>query len=562
MGAKETRISHILIIIACPRVTATYSAFGKSVSFCPQLALNRIVYEHYFNLSVMPFVLNAVPLNTNPTCAGTNLLTKRNFGQPSLLRVIGERTMAPRTTRASKPSSYLEISQIETHDDRHDNEQKEMDVDAPPLSSDEEEDKPITTSASVSPTMARRPKFSPPRPIASLSKNSVRQEAFISGRDLDELFPSSQPKKKRRVDYTARNINTARDEPDDKIKPDAKFAAPAALQIEEVQSVKSNFKPPRAVTELGRRSSRNAPKSATFQIPCTDLKTTPVSTGPKFRMPVLDEPDSSAPSLTDSVFDIPEASQTESRKRSGSTSSLSSHSSIELNMSLAEQRGMAHDDTGDGLDGKEWERCDICAHRVERALFRELTAKFKGTGIRRRQRICAAHKKRKAEQTWLNNGYPNIDWEVLESERIPMHMPHLSNILHRKASSFYRTKLDVIAQEGRKALNNYLKDGVINVARQGYYGPRGARIMGHAITTTMETELAAQLKSDKVVRAAGFGGYVSAVLVPELMVALVKEDMRVESNKEAMQILDRSTEDGALINGDDDEVVLRAEEDD
>ena len=472
--------------------------------------------------------------------------------------------MGPRTTRAvaSKLSSNSEILHVKPSDYRHDNKPEEIDFDAPPLSSDEEEEKTTITFTSISPAMARKPKFSPPRPIASLSENTVRQEAFISGRDLDDLFPSSQPKKKRRVDYTARNIHTAKDELDSKVNADFKFVAPAALQIEEVQTPKTDFKVPRAVTDLARRSCRNAPKATVFQFPSKDLKTTPTSTGPKFRMPVLDEPDSSAPSLTDSVFDMPVASQTESRQRSGSTSSLSSHSSIELQMSLAEQQGMAHDDTGDGLDGKEWERCDICARRVERALFRELTAKYKGTGIRRRQRICAAHKKRKAEQTWIDNGYPTIDWQLLEAERIPMHIPHLSNILHRKTSSFYRTKLDAIAQDGRKSLNNYLKDGVINVARQGYYGPRGARIMGHAITTTMETELAAQLKSDKVVRAAGFGGYVSAVLVPELMVALVKEDMLVESSKEAMHILDRSTEDGALINGDDDEVVLRTGDDD
>lgn len=231
-------------------------------------------------------------------------------------------------------------------------------------------------------------------------------------------------------------------------------------------------------------------------------------------------------------------------------------------MTLEEQQALTYDDTGDGLDGKEWDWCDICKRRVERSLFRDLCAKYKGTGIRRRQRICAAHKKRKAERAWKENGYPTIDWQQLEADRIPRHLPHLNNVLRRKAPSFYRTELDAVEQKGRRKLHDYLKDGVIYIAKQGYYGPRGAGVMGHAITTTMENELAAQLKTDKVVRAAGFGGYVSAVLVPELMIELVKEDMRVTTSEEARKILEQSTEDGALINGDDDEVVLRAEDDD
>lgn len=514
----------------------------------------------------MPFMLNAVPMNTSPTCAGSNLLTKRKYCQPSLLRVVGERTMATRMTRAdaSKSSTHSRLPEIKPHDDRKDKIQVEMEIYAQPVSSDEEEGKPTIPSPAspASERTARKPKFSPPRPVISLSTSSVKHEGFAAVPDLDDLlFPSSQPKKKRKIGYTARNIHLAKDEV--KVEPEVKFAAPAALPVEEKPSPQTEFKAPRAINELARRSSRNASKKAPFQKPLTDPLIESTRTGPKFKMPtVLDDPDSSAPSLADSIFDVPEASQEKPRGRSGSTSSLSSHSSIDMQLSLAEQQALAHDDTGDGLDGKEWDRCDICHSRVERSVFRELTAKYKGKGIRRRQRICAAHKQREVQRTWLEKGYPIIDWQRLEAERIPKHMPHLTKILRRKAPSFYRTKLDGVARDGRKALYDYLKEGVIYVVKQGYYGPRGARVMGHAITTTMETELTAQLKLDKVVRAAGCGGYVSAVLVPELMIELVKEDMRVTTSEEARHIMEQSTEDGALLNGDDDEVVLRTERDD
>lgn len=478
--------------------------------------------------------------------------------------------MAPRTTRAaaskSSTSTHSKVPKLDSHDGHAKKEVEDMDSEiyGMPLSSDEEEEKPIVSSSPSQPSekMIRRPKFSPPGPWALSSTKYVTQANFSPVPDLDDLF-SSQPKKKRKVDYTARNIHTAKDEVDVQVEAESDFVTPAALKLDAGSSPKTAFKAPPAMTGLNRRRDKKGSKEAVFKIPCPDAATAPASTGPKFKMPtMLKDPDSSAPSLTDSTFDVPEASEAESRKRSGSTSSLSSHSSVELELTLEEQRELTYDATGDDLEGKEWEWCNICDRKVERSILQELCAKYKGTGIRRRQRICTAHKKRNAERTWSKNGYPTIDWQNLEAGRIPPHVPHLSKVLRRKLHSFYRSELDAVDQKGRKALHSYLKDGIIDVAKQGYYGPRGARVMGHVITTTMENQLAAQLKTDKVVRAAGFGGYVSAVLVPELMIELVKEDMGVTTGEAARKILEESTMAGELINGDDDEVVLRVEDDD
>jgi hypothetical protein len=518
----------------------------------------------------MVFVLNAVPLNTNPSSAGSNLLTKKKFCQPSLLKGIGERTMAPRTTRAgaSKPSNSTHSRLSKTESDNGHTRKKQEDMDSDiyglPLSSDEDDEKLVVSTSPSPPSekMARPPKFSPPKPMASRSTKTVTQATFSAVPDLDDLF-SSQPKKKRKVDYTTRNIHTMMDDIDVKEKPGFDFVTPAALDFDGAPSPKTAFRAPPPLTGLNRRRGKKGLKEAVFKIPSPEATTVPASTGPTFKMPtMLEDPDSSAPSLTESTFDIPQVLQAESRKRSGSTSSLSSHSSIELRMTLEEERELNYDATGDDLDDKPWEWCNACLRKVERSEMRELCAKYKGTGIRRWQRICAAHQKRKAERLWLKNGYPMIDWQDLEEGRIPRHIPHLNNVLRRNTPSFYLAELDAVVQKGRKALHGYLKDGVIDVAKQGYYGPRGARVLGHIITTSMEAELVTQLKMDKVVREAGFGGYVSAVLVPELMVELVKEDMHVTTSEKAREVLERSTKDGELINGDDDEVVLRAKDDD
>lgn len=61
--------------------------------------------------------------------------------------------------------------------------------------------------------------------------------------------------------------------------------------------------------------------------------------------------------------------------------------------------------------------------------------------------------------------------------------------------------------------------------------------------------------SDKLISSSGVTGYVQAVLVPELAVMLVKEDMSVEDDERAREILRESVEIGDLLNEEEDEVV-------
>jgi hypothetical protein len=178
--------------------------------------------------------------------------------------------------------------------------------------------------------------------------------------------------------------------------------------------------------------------------------------------------------------------------------------------------------------------------------------------IRDQQRFCQEHKHRDAEKLRQAKEYPRIDWSTLTNDRIPKHIAQLSGILKRRLPSYYRDQLDAAmeqAKASRKGLQRYLKEGIVDVAKHGYYGPKGARIMGHTITTHLAAALKQELKQDKVARAAGVGGYVNAVLVPELAVRLVLEDMNLQDEQQAREVLSESSNIGILLNADDENVT-------
>ena len=220
------------------------------------------------------------------------------------------------------------------------------------------------------------------------------------------------------------------------------------------------------------------------------------------------------------------------------------------------------DDNDDNNLSAAVSRCPLCCAKVDRAHL-ETFSFGRRLNIRDQQRFCHEHKLRDAERVREKMQYPIVDWLTLMDDRIPKHIPQLSGILTRSLQSYYRNRLEVAMEEAkasRKGLQRYLKEGVVEVAKYGYYGPKGARIMGHAITTHMSSTLKRQLKVDKVARAAGVGGYVNAVLVPELAVRLVMEDMDLKNEQQARDVLCESSNLGTLLNADDENVAREGEE--
>jgi hypothetical protein len=502
-------------------------------------------------------------------------LTSRNYTGPTLLRVINGKCTSPMVAAASWPAQMSLTAKRESSED----------INASPKSesSDEEVSTPVkpiaplqldqvfkeigqdvltgkvaaTEEFNKSGTRSTRSRQSrlkdegPQLPSPPQVKNEPSRE--------DEVMDSwaSQPNKRRKTTYGAKNVRTsgnfmpvpAAPSSPERGKPASTFSVPGISHRSPKgrtrSSLNDNFIPP---PPLSDRTVRNQNTGCTFNIPA-DI-TTDVT--------------SSSTTVSESLppFDLADPPKF-STKRSNSTSSLSSVDSI-ASLVLTQERKEALRQGEDGDDQSRdfpTSRCPLCHSKVDQVHLE--TFNFgRRLNIRDQQRFCQEHKHRDAEKQRQEKEYPSIDWPNLTNNRIPKHIALLGGILKRTLPSHYRDRLDAAMQEAKtsqRGLQRYLKDGVVDVAKHGYYGPKGARIMGHTITTHMSEALKQELKRDKVARAAGVGGYVNAVLVPELAVRLVMEDMGLADEQRARDVLSESSNVGILLNADD-ENVIREEE--
>ena len=333
----------------------------------------------------------------------------------------------------------------------------------------------------------------------------------------------------------------------------------------------STFSMPKASPHSPQSKKRSSPNDKFIAPPTVfDQTLRKTDTGPAFNMPgdIASDLTSSATTTGESLpfFDLHDSPKF-SPQRSTSTSSLSSIDSI-ASLALTQERKEAlrqgEDDGGSGCtQDATTSRCPLCHSKVDQ-LHLETFNLGRRLNFRDQQRFCQEHKHWDAEKLRQKKNYPSIDWLALTNERIPKQIAPLGNILNRRLPSYYRDQLDAAMEEvkSRKGLQRYLTEGVVDVAKHGYYGPKGAKIMGRVITEHMSDALKQALKRDKVARAAGAGGYVNAVLVPELAVRLVMEDMVLEDQQQARDVLSESSNLGILLNADDDENLTREEEDD
>lgn len=225
--------------------------------------------------------------------------------------------------------------------------------------------------------------------------------------------------------------------------------------------------------------------------------------------------------------------------------------------------------------------CPLCCLPVSNADLEEFTIRFSRNSQTRlpsrlQQKFCRHHRAKTARETWQERGYPNIDWDRLASARITDHLPVMRSIIQNRKPSFYRDRLveastpqaDSAKAAGgrrgcsRRTMLKYLKEGVLDVVRYGYYGPRGAKVAAESITLMLSAELVQAAATDVVVREAGAGGFVQAVLVPELVGRWIAEDRGWNLEEEAdwkddvSRVLEESGEVGRLVNEDEDRVVM------
>lgn len=465
---------------------------------------------------------------------------------------------------------------LETNNNQDDNH-----VFAPPESSDEESEKSSTKPAARSP---RAPKDEKVRTLFSRAKRSAGTAASSRSKrqkltdipsidtiaplpneptssnetDLWGGMPSSSSQKRRHNVYKPklRVPEPLEEEEKPREKKDV-FKVPDAVELHTKAAPRTKFQRIDDVSGFSPVRKRTTRAQVLMVPDSPKLKKKPEkSEFRKFDLP--DFPSSTStenPSIPD-IFDSPEK---QSHKRSGSISSLSSVDEMYLLTHEVEFKEEVEDD----LSGTT---CPICEKVVHDSASLIVPENLQTLKFQQQQGFCTQHKIADAKEQWQRRHYPKkMYWEELEGFRIPEKIPLLKEVINRQAASFYLDELDAeikAAKGNRSKLRIYLNEGVVDIAKAGYYGPKGARIMTNVVTTLLTETLNKASQSESALRMAGVGAYVSAVLVPELTLQLVMDDMKLKTAKEGRKVLHESTEIGVLLNPDDDQVHRdEAEED-
>ena len=176
--------------------------------------------------------------------------------------------------------------------------------------------------------------------------------------------------------------------------------------------------------------------------------------------------------------------------------------------------------------------------------------------VRMQAKFCREHKKRSAEATYIQRGYPRIAWPQLD-QRLQRHYPRLERVLAGAAPSHFRARLaDKVARGADRTLLGAIMTDDFKASTTGYYGARGARVLMERVTAAFAAELRQRAPSDKLIAAGGVGQFVQEVLVPELAMLLVMEDMGIGEER-AREILKESGAVGDLVHEEDDDAVRR-----
>ncbi|OIW34721.1 hypothetical protein CONLIGDRAFT_17505 [Coniochaeta ligniaria NRRL 30616] len=205
------------------------------------------------------------------------------------------------------------------------------------------------------------------------------------------------------------------------------------------------------------------------------------------------------------------------------------------------------------IDDHDEPVCPMCGEAVQQELLDKFSKK-KTMGITQQHRFCNYHKAKTARQTWVDRGYPDINWSKLD-ERIARHHRFLEDIL-KGGDSHFGTLFGTNVKTGK---NKTLLKSDQNLT-PGYYGSRGARVMTENLIDRFSSLLRKVAVQDRLVSARGHTAFVQFVLVPELAVRLIMEDMDVPAEK-ARIIMEESQKVGDLLNEEEDDVIVEDEED-
>ncbi|KAK8042048.1 hypothetical protein PG993_006571 [Apiospora rasikravindrae] len=198
--------------------------------------------------------------------------------------------------------------------------------------------------------------------------------------------------------------------------------------------------------------------------------------------------------------------------------------------------------------------CPMCGQTVDSELLKRHTTRGRMT-IRQQTTFCLSHKRREAEEIRKSNRYPEVDWDGLEA-RFTEHKDFIKDVLEGKRASYFASLLSNKVETGKD--RTLLKTD--ESLTPGYYGPRGLRLMTDFILHSFSDTVRKRAVEDHLVAARTYTGYVQSVLVPELAVRLIMEDMDVDE-EDARKIMHESSDLGDVLHEETRDVVVRDSDD-
>lgn len=227
-----------------------------------------------------------------------------------------------------------------------------------------------------------------------------------------------------------------------------------------------------------------------------------------------------------------------------------------------EEEALAFASTQDGGD-KTLAHCPICREMID-SEFLNLFTNGKRLHWRDKLALCDSHKRRDAEKTWNERGYPAIQWDGFH-ERLKEYHGRLRDLLDGKKRSGFREQLSDKVESGRvRQVFRDVRESKKETTTPGYYGSKGATLMHSHIISTFGSRLRDVAEEDVVMRSAGVSNYVRSVLVPELAMMLIKDDMGIahDADERAKVIMNESAEMGDLTNPQDEDNIKQEADDD
>lgn len=185
--------------------------------------------------------------------------------------------------------------------------------------------------------------------------------------------------------------------------------------------------------------------------------------------------------------------------------------------------------------------CPWCGDAVDGTSLKDFS-KGKRMSVRMQTKFCQIHKRTAARESWRDKGYPEVDWDTLES-RFADHDDFLLRIVSGEPSHFRTILGDKI--ESGKARSLKREDNM----NPGYYGPRGFNLMCDYLVGKFANILMEKAVDDPVIAGRGPAAFIQSVLVAELAVQLVMVDMGVPL-AEAREIMEESKALGEMVHED------------